>query len=89
MTDIVFVDEATIDDVYGGEDSDVHLSASEAEIKESQDDAGKEGIDQEENKEESWVVGSREPTIQGLNVDLSDKPSFIDYFYLCLHENLF
>ena len=84
MTDIVFVD-----DVYSGEDSDLHLSANQSEIKEREDDAGEEGIDQEENKEESWVVGSREPTIldRGLNVDLSDKPSFIDYFYLCFHEN--
>ena len=81
-TNIVFVHEATIDKVYGGENSDGDRSVSEAEIEEGEDDAS-EDVDEEENEEENWVVGSRKPTIldftadRGLNVDLPENPSFI------------
>ena len=49
---------------------------------------------EEENEEENWVVGSREPkglhftADRGLNADLPDNPSFIDYFYLIFPEQL-
>ena len=50
---------------------------------------------EEENEEEDWVVGSREPTAldftadRGLNADLPDSPpSSIDYFYLLFPEHL-
>ena len=93
---IVFVDEATINEVFGGEDSDGDQSTSDAVSEEGESDVSEQESDvEEENEEENWVVGSREPTAldftadRGLNVDLPDSPSFIDYFHLLFPEHLF
>ena len=50
--------------------------------------------EEEEEEEDNWVVGSREPARldftadQGLNAELPDDQSFLDYYHLLFPENL-
>lgn len=95
-TGITFVDEGTIDEVYGGEDSAGDESSSDSESGEEESDESEEESDrEEENEADNWVIGAREPTRldftddQGLNTDLPDNPSFSDYFNLLFPDNLF
>ena len=52
-------------------------------------------VDDENEEEDNWIVGSREPARldftadQGINAELPDDPSFLDYFHLLFPENLF
>ena len=84
-----------VDEVFGGEGSDGDQSMSDAVSEEGESDVSEQESDiEEENEEENWVVGSREPTAldftadRGLNTDLPDSLSFIDYFYLLFPEHL-
>ena len=97
---IVFVDEQTIDEVYGGEDSDRDLNTCYSESREEEGDVSEEESDvddesEEEEEADNMVVGSREPARldftadQGLDAELPDDPSFLDYFHLLFPENLF
>ena len=97
---IVFVDERTINEVVGGEDSDIDENTNNSESSEEEDDRREEDSDgkeesEEETEEDNWVLGDRIPqrldftADQGLNVELPDNPSFSDYFHLLFPENPF
>ena len=92
---IVFVDEATINEVFSREDSDGYQSTSDAVSEHGESDVSEQERDIEEENEKNWVICSHEQTAldltadQGLNVDLPDSPSFIDNFYLFFPEHLF
>ncbi|XP_022802105.1 piggyBac transposable element-derived protein 4-like [Stylophora pistillata] len=97
---IVFVDEGTIDEVVGGEDSDLDENTDNSESSEEEDDRREEDSDgeadsEEETEEDNWVLGDRIPrrldftADRGLNVELPNNPSFSDYFHLLFPENLF
>ena len=76
-TRIVFVDEGTIDEVVGGEDSDEDQDRRDSESSEEENDRSEEESE-EENKEDNWVVGARDPrrldftADRGLNVQVPD-----------------
>ena len=90
---IVFVDERTINEVVGGEDSDIDENTNNSESSEEDSDGKEES--EEETEEDNWVLGDRIPqrldftADQGLNVELPDNPSFSDYFHLLFPENPF
>ena len=97
---IVFVDEGTVGEVVGGEDSDFDentdkYESSEEECDRSGEDSDDEEESEEESEEDNWVLGDRIPrrldftADRGLNVELPDNPSFSDYFHLLFPENLF
>lgn len=97
---IVFVDEGTIDEVVGGEDSDLDENTDNSESSEEEDyrreeDGDGEADSEEETEEDNWVLGDRIPrrldftADRGLNVELPNNPSFSDYFHLLFPENLF
>ena len=97
---IVFVDEGTIDEVVGGEDSDFEENTDSSESSEEEDDRREEDSDgegesEQETEGDNWVLGDRIPrrfdftADRGLNVELPDNPSFSDYFHLLFPENLF
>jgi len=59
----VFVDEGTIDEVVGGEDSDAEEDTGESESGEEEDDQSEEESDseeesEEEDEEDNWIVGT-------------------------------
>lgn len=61
---IVFVDEGTIDEVVGGEDSDLDENTDNSESSEEEDDRREEDSDgeadsEEETEEDNWVLGDR------------------------------
>ena len=98
-TRIVFVDEETIDEVVGGEDSDGDQDTGDSESsgdadERSEEESGSEEESNEESKEDNWVVGAHVPrrldftADRGLNVQLPDNPSFSDYFHLLFPDNL-
>ena len=63
---IAFVDERTINEVVGGEDSDFDENTSNSESSEEEDDRREEDSDgkeesEEETKEDNWVLGDRIP----------------------------
>lgn len=83
---IQFVDEANIDEVFGV-DSNIDQNNSNSESGESGDESSvTDNKTEDEPDEENWVIGGREPERldftgdHGLNVDLPDDPSFLDYF---------
>ena len=97
---IIFVDEGTIDEVVGGEDSDFDENTDNSESSEEEDGRSEEDSDgeeesEEETEEDNWVLGDRIPrrldftADRGLNVELPDNLSFSDYFHLLFPENLF
>ena len=56
-TGITFVDEGTIDEVYGGEDSAGDESSSDSESGEEESDESEEESDrEEENEADNWVI---------------------------------
>ena len=97
---IVFVDEGTVGEVVGGEDSDFDENTDNYESSEEEGDRREEDSDgkqerKEKTEEDNWVLGDRIPqrldftADQGLNVELPDNPSFSDYFHLLFPENPF
>ena len=63
---IIFVDEGTIDEVVGGEDSDFDENTDNSESSEEEDGRSEEDSDDEEESEEeteedNWVLGDRIP----------------------------
>ena len=96
----MFVDEGTIDEVVGGEDSDADENTSDSESSEEEDGRSEEESDgeeesEEEDEEDNWVLGARDPrrldftADRGLNEQLPDSPSFSDYFRLIFPDNLY
>ena len=62
MCRIVFVDEQNIDEVFGGEDSDLHEQTSDSERSEGEGDrSDEENESEEESEEDHWVVGGIDP----------------------------
>ena len=59
---IVFVDEATINEVFGGEDSDGDQSTSDAVSEHGESDVSEQERDIEKENEKNWVIRSREQT---------------------------
>ena len=62
----MFVDEGTIDEVVGGEHSDVDENTSDSESGEEEDNQSEEENDgeeesEEEDEEDNRVVGARDP----------------------------
>ena len=100
---VVFVDEGTTDEVFGGEESDLDENMNNSESSEEEDDRREEDGDGEEESEEeaeedNWVLGVRIlrrlnfTADWGWNVELPDNPSFYYYYYyfhLLFPENLF
>jgi len=63
---IVFVEEQNINEVFGGEDSDVHEETSDSESSEEEGDRSDEESNskeesKEESKEDDLVVGAIDP----------------------------
>ena len=63
---IVFVDEGTVGEVVGGEDSDFDentdkYESSEEECDRSEEDSDDEEESEEESEEDNWVLGDRIP----------------------------
>ena len=84
---VVFVDEGTTDEVFGGEESDLDENMNNSESSEEEDDRREEDGDGEEESEEeaeedNWVLGVRIlrrlnfTADWGWNVELPDNPSF-------------
>ena len=97
---IVFVDEGTVGEVVGGEDSNFdentdNYESSEEEGDRSEEDSDDEEESEEESEEDNWVLGDRIPrrldftADRGFNVKLPNNPSFSNYFHLLFSENLF
>ncbi|RMX38747.1 hypothetical protein pdam_00012445 [Pocillopora damicornis] len=97
---IVFVDEGTVGEVVGGEDSDFDENTDnyESSVEEGdrrEEDSDDEEESEEESEEDNWVLGDRIPrrldftADRGFNVKLPNNPSFSNYFHLLFSENLF
>ena len=93
---IVFVDEQDIDEVFGGEDSDLDEQTSDSERSEGEGDrSDEENEREEESEEDDWVVGGIDQRRlnftgdQGLRVQLPEHPLFSDFFHLLFPDNLF